>query len=204
MSVLARVRPALWVVAVAAIASPFALVAPAADERGFLERLLGPFSRTFAAVQWVRADAALRHERFEEGYALAASAIELAPSDPGTWIALARHFVFDRASLEREPDARARRGWIRAAFDLFERGAPSADGRGELSFERGVLLTYLAEIADEPAVPPEELPWPGPASRLYAEAAQAFERAAERGDPRGRASAAVLHARAVEARERER
>jgi hypothetical protein len=179
---------------------------PLGARQSLLERLLGPFAGTAAGIQWMRADVAWARGRHAEGYAHAASALELAPSAPGGWIFLARHFFRDRASEEREPDPALRRQWIRAAFDVLERGsagpvAAGPDRHGALSYETGLFQAHLALEALQSEAAPGERDWPGTASELFEAAAAAFERAAERGAAHGRESAADARACAEEARD---
>lgn len=195
-----RARAVLWALVVALLAAPFLWREPATRELSAARRLLGPFAETAAEVQWARADHAWRRGRRAEGYALAASALELAPDAPAGWIFLARHFAFERAALEREPDVAARRLWMQAAFDVLDRGAPYADGAGALSFERGVLFSFLAELAANGDVPEAERPWPGGAPELFDSAARAYDAAASKGDPDARSAAADARARAAELR----
>ncbi|MBI5364333.1 MAG: hypothetical protein HZA53_14230, partial [Planctomycetes bacterium] len=136
-------------------------------------------------------------------FALAASALELAPDVPELWIALARHCVYERAAIEREADPSARRHWVQAAFDALERGAPTADARGALSLERGNLLAYLALVAALPEVPESEQPWPGRPSALFEDAARAYDRAAALGDLEAADLARGTRERAAEARARD-
>ncbi|MBK7875465.1 MAG: hypothetical protein IPJ77_06900 [Planctomycetes bacterium] len=192
-------RFALWGVAVALVAAPFAFRPPEETEPvPVLRRLLGPFANTAANVQWARADHAWRRGRHADGYALAASALDFAPDAPGGWIFLARHFAYERAAVEREADPALRRLWMQAAFDALDRGAATADGHGALSFERGVLFAYLAEVAAAGVVPESERPWRGTPDELYAEAARAYELAARKGDPDAAEAASAARARREE------
>lgn len=189
-------RAVLWCASLALVAAPCAIQRPRAGA-SLTERVLGPVAGLAASWEWVRADAALRRERFELAYTRAERALALAPSSPDGWLFLARHFAFQRANPQREPDARARRQWVQAAFDVLERGERHAAAGGELSFERGLILLEWAEIAELPNVPESERPWPGDARSIYGQAASAFERAAELGHAHG-AEYAIL------AREHER
>lgn len=185
-------------VALALIVAPIALDRRPREHLSFAERALGPIAGLAASVEWVRADNALRHERFELAYARAEHALALAPRAPEGWKFLARHFAFQRASPQREPDPRLRQQWLQAAFDVLERGEKVVRPGGELSFERGLILLDCAEIATLPTVAPEERPWPGRASGTYEQAARAFVRAAELGHPRGRENAELAHQHALE------
>lgn len=185
-------------VALALIVAPIALERRPREQRSLAERALGPIAGLAASIEWVRADHALRHERFELAYARAEHALALAPRAPEGWKFLARHFAFQRASPQREPDPSVRRQWLQAAFDVLERGEKVVRPGGELAFERGLILLDCAEIATLPTVAPEERPWPGRASATYEQAARAFARAAERGHPQGRENAELAHRRAVE------
>lgn len=193
-----RARFALWGLAAALVATPFLVQPTDAEPVPVMRRLLGPFAESAANVQWIRADAAWRRGRHADGYELASSALDLAPDSPAGWIFLARHFAYERAALEREADPAARRLWMQAAFDVLDRGSPAADLHGALSFERGVLASFLAEIAASDAVPEAERPWPGTAAELFEAAARAYEEAARKGDPDGRNAARDARERAAE------
>jgi hypothetical protein len=85
--------------------------------------------------------------------------------------------VFDRASLEREPDPRARRLWIQAGLALLERGERESSDPGALAFERGLVLVHLASLD------PDRRPWPATAAEAWRRATEAFDRAARLGHP---------------------
>jgi hypothetical protein len=193
------VRWALYGVALALVLSP-CVRQENGDERSLIERLFGPFAELAANVQWVRADNALRHARYEIAYARAEHALELAPSPAGGWIFLARHFVYERASLEREPDAEARRRWTQAGLDVLERGRARCAQPAELEFERGVILTFLALVASDPALPPADAPSSRKASALFDDAARAYDRATELGHAEAAELAAAVRERARLAR----
>lgn len=196
-------RAILWCASIALVAAPCALPRPDAGASA-LERVLGPLAGIAASVEWVRADAALRRERFELAYARAEHALALSPSAPDGWLFLARHFAHQRASLERERDATVRRQWVQAAFDVLARGERRAGAGGALAFERGLLLFGFAKIAELPDVPEAERPWPGNARAIYSQAARAFDRAAELGHKDGAEYAEIARARQRETSERDR
>lgn len=193
------VRWALYGVALALVLSP-CVREEQRDERSLVERVFGPFAELAANVQWVRADSALRHGRYELAYARAEHALELAPSPAGGWIFLARHFVYERAALEREPDVEARRRWTQAGLDLLERGRAQCAEPAELEFERGVILTFLALVASDPALPVDEAPSTRKASALFDDAARAYDRATELGHAEAGELAAAVRERARLAR----
>lgn len=170
------------------------------DERGIVERLVGPFAELAASVQWVRVDSALRQTRYAVAYTRAEDALDLAPRPAGGWIFLARHFVYERASLEREPDAEARRRWTRAGLDVLERGLARSGEPAELEFERGVIFTFLALVASDPALPRAEAPMPGAPSELFDSAASAYEHAARLGRTDAAELATAVRERARAAR----
>lgn len=143
--------------------------------RSLAARMLGPLSSFAASIQWVRADAALRAGRFDLAYVRAETALELAPGTSQGWIFLANHFVFERASIEREPDREARLRWVDAGFDLLGRGEKSARDPSEIAFFRGLLLAAFAQMSDG------DRPWRGSAREALLAAAQAFDRAASAG-----------------------
>jgi hypothetical protein len=188
----------VWGAALALIATPLWLERRPRERTTLGERLLGPIAGLAASIEWVRADHALRHERWELAYARAEHALALAPRSPEGWKFLARHFAFQRASPEREPDASVRRQWIQAAFDVLERGEQRVRPGGELAFERGRILLDCAEIAALPEVAPAERPWPGRASAIYEQAARAFARSEDAGHAHGREYADLARQRAHE------
>lgn len=194
------VRWLLFGVAGALVLAPL-VSGPVRDERGAVERLFGPFAGLAANVQWVRADAALRAARYEVAYTRAEHALDLAPRPAGGWIFLARHFVYERASLEREPDAELRRRWTRAGLDVLERGLTRCGEPAELEFERGVIFTFLALVASDPALPRDEAPIRGAPSELFDAAANAYERAAQQGRADAAELAAAVRERARAARD---
>lgn len=143
------------------------------------ERLLGPLASLAADVQWVRSDSALRRGDTALAYARAESALRLAPSDSGGWIFLAHHFLYERASLAREPDPALRRQWISAGLELLERGERSARDPAEIVFYRGVAFAYFGSLDDQDRI------WPASRREAWSRAAEAFERSAELGHALG-------------------
>lgn len=199
-----RFRPVLWILVVVLVTSPWWIQRPEAPRGSLLHRLLGPLATSAASVQWIRANVAWSRGHHADGYALAASAIELAPEAPDFWIGLANHFFHSRASPERESDPETRRLWVEAAFDVLDRGSATAEAHGALSLERGNLLVHLAKYATENVPAQGAWPWPGRPSDLLEAAATAFERAAELGDPDGAEIARGARERAAEARAAQR
>ncbi len=169
---------------------------PRARQGSLLERLLGPVASLAASAQWVRVDLALRRGETARAYARAETALRLDPGDPEGWIFLAHHFLYERASLQREPDAGARARWIRAGLDTLERGEPVSRDPGALLFERGVAFAFLGSL------PETDRAWPPTSAEAWRLAADAFERAAAKGYPHageaaGRARGKVLEGRAL-------
>lgn len=148
---------------------------PEAD--ALVERALGPFAGLAAAIQWVRADVALRAGREDLFFARAETALALQPSATQGYVMLAHHLVFDRASLEREPLAEVRSHWIRAGLTLLGRGEAEAAEPAELVFDRGLILTYLASLEDR------DRAWPSSRREAWERALAAFERAERLGHP---------------------
>ncbi len=180
----ARTRIA-YVAAWAAVIALFvwssrALAERQSGPRGSLaERLLGPIARFAADIQWVRSDSALRHGQAALAYARAESALRLAPSDSGGWIFLAHHFLYERASLLREPDPSVRRQWIRAGLDLLARGEERVRDPAEIAFCRGVACAYFGSLDDADRI------WPASRRAAWELAAEAFERSSELGHALG-------------------
>jgi hypothetical protein len=160
--------------------------------RGSLaERLLGPIARFAADIQWVRSDSALRHGETALAYARAESALRLAPSDSGGWIFLSHHFLYERASLAREPDATVRQQWIQAGLDLLDRGETLVRDPGEIAFSRGVAFAYFGSLDEADRI------WPATRREAWERAAEAFERSAKLGHALG--ADAALRARELAA-----
>jgi hypothetical protein len=155
-----------------------------------LERLLGPIASLASSAQWVRFDLALRRGDEARAYAMAETALEIDPSDPGGWIFLAHHLFYERGSLLREPDAAERALWIHAGLDTLERGVRLSRDPGALLFERGVALAFLGSLADE------DRAWPESRERAWTLAAEAFEEAAARGRVGAAGAAALARERA--------
>jgi hypothetical protein len=159
-----------------------------------LERLLGPVASLAASAEWVRFDVAQRRGDTARAYALAETALRIDPGDPEGWIFVAHDLVHERGSLLREPDPVARAAWIRAGLATLERGERVSRDPGALAFERGVVLAFLASLADE------DRAWPASSEEAWTLAAQAFETAAASGNPRGRLAADLARAHAKSAR----
>lgn len=158
--------------------------------RSPVERLLGPVSSLAASVQWVRFDAALRRGDTARAYARAEVALRLDPGEPRGWIFLARHLVYERGSLLREPDRAARARWIEAGLDALRRGEASARDPGALLFERGVVLAFQASLSDE------DRAFPRDEAEAWRLAADAFEAAAGTGTPDAARAAELSRERA--------
>lgn len=157
------------------------------------ERLLGPVASLAASVQWVRFDAALRRGETGRAYARAELALRLDPSEPRGWIFLARHLVYERGSLLREPDRAARARWVEAGLDTLRRGEPLTRDPGALLFERGVMLAFQASLSDEDrAFPREE-------TEAWEQASEAFAAAAATGTPDAARAAGLARERAARA-----
>lgn len=141
------------------------------------ERLLGPVAELAADLQWVRTHDALRRGEVALAFARAESALALAPGATGGWLFLARYLAFDRASEEREADPERRRAAVAAALELARRGEACAREPAELALWQGLVRVKEAEEGD--------LPWPGGARALLADALTDFERAAALGHADG-------------------
>jgi len=178
-----------WI-GVAALLYPWGAMPREGPTPSIAERLVGPIASLAASVQWVRFDMALDTGRPERAYALAESALGLAPRAAPGWLTLGRHLITVRGSAQDEPDPERRARWMRAGLDTFERGEGVAIDAGELAFARGLYLAGL--IA---GIPAEELSWPGGAEAALDEAELAFERAWELGHPRAAMALEVLRAR---------
>jgi hypothetical protein len=150
-----------------------------------VERLLGPVASLAASVQWVRFDAALRRGDTGRAYARAEVALRLDPGEPRGWIFLARHLVYERGSILREPDRAARARWVEAGLDTLRRGEPLTRDPGALLFERGVVLAFQASLSDE------DRAFPRGEEEAWRSSSEAFEAAAAAGTP-GAARAAEL------------
>lgn len=168
---------AAWIVPVAVLVVSARIAPPPQRTGSFVERLLGPFARVAAQVQWARFDAAIGAGRDELAYARARSALALAPADAQGYVFLAHHLAFERGSPSREPDRAARARWLAAAFDVLDRGEASSDEPGVVAFKRGVVALALARLDDDVrAFPPTR-------AQAWLLAAEAFERAAAAGIP---------------------
>jgi hypothetical protein len=193
----ASVRYAL-IGAGAALVAARLVLAPPADGRSFVERVGGPFASFAASVEWVRADVRCGTRATKSATRAAELALELAPSPPDGWIFLARHFLYERASPERESSALARRQWTQASFDILARGEARSSAPQELAFERGLSLCYLAFLAAQPERERPERTRDESSSALFELAAQAFERAAALGHPSAAAMAHSARQRAAD------
>jgi hypothetical protein len=155
--------------------------------RSAAARLLGPVASLGASVLWIRFDLALRNGQPERAYALATDALRLDPRAVIGWSTLARHLIFDRASLENEADPARRRRWIRSGLDVLERGSGKVRDPGELAFTAALALNYVALIAGE-------LEWPGGPAAALDEAIAQLERALSAGHPYAREHLALTRA----------
>jgi hypothetical protein len=160
-----------------------------AGRASLLERLVGPFAALVASAQWVRADLALREGRFGVFCERAETALALAPADAQAWIYYAHQLIWERASLEREPDRERREGWTRAGIELLERAARECANPDEIWVYEGGVFAAWAEI------PAEERPWPGSARELRSQAIEAFGRARALGHPKAAIFEAALRER---------
>ena len=144
------------------------------------ERLFGPFANLAASVQWARVELALQHGDPALAYARAETALALAPGASQSWIFLAHHFIFERASAAREPELARRSAWVRVGLDTLARGIERASEPAEVVFDRGLVYVYLASLADS------DRPWDASASEAWARAEEDFARAARAGHPLAR------------------
>lgn len=179
---MSRRRLALGLLAAGLLLAP--LLAPRAGRRdpgpeaGPLVRLLGPVARLAASVQWVRVEEARAAGEHELAFARAETALALDPGATAGWLSLARYQGLYLASATRQPDPGLRRQWLVEAVATTRRGEELARAPAELAVLRALLL--LEHAQREPPTP-----WPGGAAALWAEAALAFERAAELGHAGG-------------------
>jgi hypothetical protein len=155
-----------------------------------VERLLGPVAGLAASAQWVRFDAALRRGDTARAYARAEGALRLDPREPRGWIFLARHLVYERGSVLREPDRAARARWIEAGLDTLRRGESLSRDPGALLFERGVVLAFQASLSDEDRAQPTD------EAEAWKLAAEAFDQAAAIGTPEAARAAELARERA--------
>jgi len=114
-----------------------------------LERLVGPFAALVASAQWVRADLALREGHFGVFCERAETALALAPADPQAWIYYAHQLIWERASLEREPERERREGWTRAGIELLERAKHECAHPDEIWVYEGGVFAAWAELPAE-------------------------------------------------------
>ena len=180
-----RARRTALVLALGCFALALAITLTAQRARGaavgrgsLLERLVGPFAALVASAQWVRADLALREGRFGVFCERAETALALAPADPQAWIYYAHQLIWERASLEREPERERREGWTRAGIELLERAARECASPDEIWLYEGGVFAAWAEI------PAEDRPWPGSARELRMQSIEAFGRARALGHPK--------------------
>jgi hypothetical protein len=143
-----------------------------------LERLVGPFAGLAASAEWVRADLAQREGRFGVFCERAESALELAPSDPDTWIYYASKLLFERASPEHEPERERRESWTRAGIEVLGRAARECARPSEIWFFEGCVFASWMEIPDA------QRPWPESREELRQHALEDFARARALGHPR--------------------
>lgn len=162
----------------------------ATTQRSLGERLLGPIASFAAALQWARVDDALRQGRPEVAYARAEFALDLAPGDPAGWTFFAHHFIYDRASALRESDRSARAQWIQTGLAVLDRGERECAEPGKIAFARAVVFLSFAQQDDA------DRAWPGTHRDAWLEAARAFERAAEHGEPLAAEAARAARAEA--------
>jgi hypothetical protein len=152
---------------------PVLLAPPPGPPPGAGPRILRPFARLLAELQWLRFQrASLRGENVR-ALELAESALALDPLASAGWQTLGTHLALYLASPERQPELEERRRWFVAGREVFRRGAERAEDPGALELALGLVLLVKAE--NDPAV------HEGGAPALYLEAAEAFERAVARG-----------------------
>jgi hypothetical protein len=131
--------------------------AAAVDTRPFGQRLTGPFASLAAGMEWIRFEQAWREGRPERAAVYADRALELDPLSPQGWIRLGEHYIFERASIQNEPDPEERVRWTRTGLDVWKTGQEHCADPGELAMMRGrTMIMYVAELAESP-----EFPWPG-------------------------------------------
>lgn len=166
-------------VAAIAIAIRIAATNPPRDERArpLFERLLGPIAEVAATVQWVRVDEAWNHGHPELADARAEFALRLAPGSPSGWVSYAHHLVYDRASINREPDPAERERWVRAGLAILDRGERESRAPGKVAFQRAIVFLTLTQLDAA------ERPLPVTRRAAWLAAAEAFERAAANGEP---------------------
>ena len=157
--------------------------------RPLLRRMLGPVASLAAGVQWVRVDLSIRRGDYARAYARAETALALDPEEPAGWILLGHHLIFERGSIEREPDEEARARWIRAGLATLERGERSARDPGPIYFEHGVALAFQGSLDDA------DRAWPRSAAEAWSLAAEAFDAAAARGIPLAARAASLARER---------
>jgi hypothetical protein len=151
------------------LALPVLLAPPPVPPPGIGPRILQPFARLLAELQWLRFQRASLGGENVRALDLAGSALTLDPKDSAGWQTLGTHLVLYLASPEREPELELRRRWLAAGREVFRRGAAEAEDPGSLELALGLVLLVKAEI--DPDV------HEGGAPALYLEAAEAFERA---------------------------
>ncbi|MEM7306694.1 MAG: hypothetical protein AAF682_08490 [Planctomycetota bacterium] len=164
--------------------------APEARVGGPARRLLGPFARLAAEIQWIRFDRARLQGRGELALAHAETALGLDPGDARGWELLAIHLALDLGTPELEPDPDRRRAWVSAGVAVAERGEKASRDPAALAFVQGYLLHVKLE--SDPA-----LSWPGGAAAAWRETTAHYARAAELGYPRAEIAAGYAADRAA-------
>jgi len=150
-------------------------------------RLLGPFSRLAAQVQWIRFQRARLRGDDVEALERAQAALALDPGPSEGWQALAAHLALDLAAPEREPDVARRARLLAAGLSVLEQGARVAEHPAELELARGLLLYTKSQV--DPAVDPRGEPG------LLLDATRALERSAALGSRTAADLAGELRAR---------
>lgn len=180
------------IVAGLAIAARIVLTRPARDDRArpLAERLLGPIAELAATVEWVRVDEAWNHGHGELADERAEFALRLAPGAASGWVNYARHLVYDRASILREPDPAERERWVRAGLAILERGERESREFGRVAFQHAIVYLSMTQLdgADRPLPITRRAAWLA--------AADAFDRAAAAGEPVAHEAAAAARASA--------
>lgn len=156
----------------------------------FASRLLGPFAPLAAAIEWGRFDAAARAGDEPRAWRHADRALFLAPEDPGGWTLLAHHAVFERGSPRRSESAIERRRWVEYGIAILERGERESTNPGPVAFKLGIVYLALAH-QDE-----DERTLPLSRRETWTRAAEAFERAADAGEPVAAEAATLARAEA--------
>ena len=156
----------------------------------FASRLLGPFAPLAAAIEWSRFDAAARVGDDGRAWKHADRALMLAPEESDGWTFLAHHAVYDRGSPRRTADPAERRRWVEIGLAILARGEREARDPGPIAFKTGVVYISLANQGDG------ERALSITGREAWSLAADAFERAADAGEPVAAEAAELARAEA--------